>query len=974
MEKAKESIAKLVEKYDRLKKENKIKDYNEAQTRKDFIDPLFEYLGWDIRNSKNDNEVTTEEKISKDRVDMAFRINGIPKFFLEAKSMKSDLDIESYARQAINYSWNKGVNYAILADFESLKVFNAQAQSKLLSDKLIFEIHCEEYLSDFERLWLLSKKSFENNELDKYAEKYGKRIKKQTVNEKLFDDLKQAREILTKSFIAWNKEKFDKEAIDEGVQRILDRLIFIRVLEDRQLEPPTLKPIINEWEKDKSGNKQLFHMLISKFRELDNIYNSNLFDEHHCEQFEEYDDAVKTAILLLYGSDIYQYDFKEIPADILGGVYESYLGYIAQNPIKVDKEGKSGKLLKFESNSEIKIESRQKRKEHGIYYTPRFIVDYIVKNSLGEKLKEVGNMAELKKIKVLDPACGSGSFLTRALEEINNKYKDFGNPGKQDTKTEIVLSNIYGVDLDSQATELAKLNLLLDTLDEKAKLPSIKNVRVGNSLISGSEKELQKYFGKNWQEKKPFNWEEEFPEVFQQGGFDVIIGNPPYIKEDVEKSAFDGLHGSPYYQGKMDIWTLFACRAIDLLKNNGYFSFIAPSSWLASSGASMFRRKILTDGEIIKFIDFSDFKVFKDASIQTMIFIFQKKKPRKLYETKYIKIIKKDIGIDSVATLLNADAKGTFEFAENYNVIIDPEKIKEGFINFSNNVEAEILQKIESKANLRLLKEDIGNGIDVLQDFISEKHLAKLSDKTIKKGDGVFIISNDYIEKLKLNKLENTYLKPYFSSKQINRYLALKNSEFKIIYADKYFRENIYQFPNLKEHINRFKEILTSAFAPYGLHRPREEKFFKGDAIYLLRKTAYPAFSYVNFPCYVTRAFLVIKTNRINLKYLTAILNSRLMYFWFKNKGKKQGEQLQIDKEPLLDAPILKTNEKNEVEVNFLFEKILDLNLQFKSVPENSDKWNSIKAEIAKTDKTIDQKVYKLYGLTEDEIKIVEGK
>jgi len=568
MESAKQGIIKLVEKYNKLKEQDKIKDYNEAQTISEFIEPLFGFLGWDIHNINNPNEVTPEENISNKRVDRGFRINGIAKFFLEAKSMKSDHDVESYARQAINYSWNKGVIWAVLTNFEGTKVFNAQAESKKLRDKIVFEIHSGEYISNFEKLRLLSKVSFEKGELDKYAESIFKKSQKLAVNEKLFNDLREAREILTKSFRSWNSS-LSADDLDEGIQRILDRLVFIRVLEDRKLEDIILRPLI----RDDRNNQELFHSLIGKFRELDNIYNSSLFKEHACEKWENYDlSEFKKVIELLYGDDVYEYDFKDIPADILGGVYESYLGYIAQKPIEVDKAGKFGKLFTVEGKKELKEKSRKKRKEQGIYYTPKFIVDYIVKNTLGEKLKEARSISDLKKIRVLDPACGSGSFLTKALETINDKYKDFNNPGDQHTKTEILLSNIYGVDLDSQATELAKLNLLLDALDKKEKLPELENIKVGNSLISGTEAELQKYFGKNWKDKKPFNWKEEFPEVFKQGGFDVIIGNPPYIDSEImtkENPEFREYCSEKYNsaKGNWDIFCVFIEKSLNLLRD-----------------------------------------------------------------------------------------------------------------------------------------------------------------------------------------------------------------------------------------------------------------------------------------------------------------------------------------------------------------------------------------------------------------------
>ena len=597
MENIKRDVAKLVEKYDKLKTEHKIKNYNEAQTRNDFIDPLFGFLGWDMRNIQN-QEVTTEEGISGKRVDLAFRINGIPKFFLEAKSMKTDLDVESYARQAINYSWNKGVTWAVLTDFESIKVFNAQTESKLLRDKMVFEIPCREFVSDFDRLWLLSKESFEKNALDIYAEKYGKKSKKMTVNEKLFSDLRKAREMLTKSFHLWNKN-VDQELLDEGVQRILDRLVFIRVLEDRKLEEPILRPLT----RDQKNNQELFHSLIGKFRELDEVYNSNLFKKHTCEKWENYDlDDFKKVIELLYGNEMAEYDFKEIPADILGGVYESYLGYIAQNPIK---EGfKKGKLSDVDNKKEIKTKSREKRKEHGIFYTPKFIVDYIVKNTLGEKLKEIKSVHELNNLKILDPACGSGSFLTKALETLNEKYKEFNYDGDQNTKSQILTGNIYGVDLDSQAVEIAKLNLLIDALDKKSKLPDLtKNVREGNSLIFGKEEELKKYFGKDWRDKKPFNWEEEFPEVFAQGGFDVIIGNPPWVtllQEEIGEEMVNYFKDNYIVaEGfKLNLFPMFVEKSLKLLKDNGIMSFIIPNRILDTPSYKQLMKEIIDNFRI----------------------------------------------------------------------------------------------------------------------------------------------------------------------------------------------------------------------------------------------------------------------------------------------------------------------------------------------------------------------------------------
>jgi len=228
-QKAKQQIQKLVEKYQRVAETDKIKSYNEAQTRNEFIEPLFEFLGWGMRNLTTDNEVTTEENISGGRVDLAFRFNNIPAMFLEAKALKVDLDEWKWAEQAINYSWNKSVTWAVLTDFESIKVFNAEIPPKGVRENLFIEIKCQDYIDRFDQLWLLSKESFEQKLLDKEAQKWGKLTARKQVGEKLFEDLMSWRISLAKDFKKQNI--LTDEELDEGVQRILDRLIFIRTAE-----------------------------------------------------------------------------------------------------------------------------------------------------------------------------------------------------------------------------------------------------------------------------------------------------------------------------------------------------------------------------------------------------------------------------------------------------------------------------------------------------------------------------------------------------------------------------------------------------------------------------------------------------------------------------------------------------------------------------------------------------------------------
>lgn len=904
---AKERIKKLIEQYKKLSEKEIKNDYGEERTKAVFIRPLFEALGWDFTV-----DVWPEKEAVKGRADYAFILNNITKFFVEAKSLKTDLDIEAHARQAINYAWNKGVTWAVLTDFESVKIFNAQAQSKVLLDKLVFEITHDQYIEDFDRLWLLSKESIENNELDKYAVKYGKKVKKLTVNEKLYSDFRKAREELTRSIATWNE--IDQEILEEGVQRILDRLVFIRVLEDRNLEPPTLRPIIREWEA-RGKKEQLFKMMVHKFRELDDIYNASLFKKHPCEDWEEHDDKIIKVINLLYGSNVYEYDFKEIPTDILGGVYESYLGYIAQNSIKADKDGKSGKLFKVNGKKELKLKSRQKRKEQGIYYTPKFIVDYIVENTLGKKLEEVKSMHELKKIKILDPACGSGSFLTKALETMNDKYKDFGNKGDQRTKTEILLSNIYGVDLDSQAVELAKLNLLIDALDKKEKLPDLTgNIRVGNSLISGSEKELKKYFGEEWREKKPFNWKEEFKEVFKKGGFDVIIGNPPYVfarggsfTEEEKKYYYDKFKLQEY---QINTFILFIEQSISLLKDGGYFGFIIPNNWLTINSTKKFREYLLKDTAELKIINAID-TVFSQASVDTCLLVFKKGKPTKV-ELGELK--------DGDLTFLNSFNSKSF-FENDYVINITKSKSKDNIKILDKFKKAVPLGDI-AMVKSGLVAYEVGKG--------------NPSQTEEMKNDRIY-----HSEKRK----DKSWLK-YLDGVDVARY--------KLNWGGQYIKYGSNLAASRKKEIFEGKRILVRQIPskpPYCIN------------------AAYTEGGWINDR---NSNNIVNAVKEYNLKYILGIINSRLLSFWFVNTFDKFQRKIfpQFKVNELAKFPIYPAKKNEQKVIINLVDKMLKFNEQIKSIPENSEKWNSIQKEIEKTGKEIDNKIYKIYGLTDNEIKI----
>jgi len=403
-EKSKAEIQKLVEKYNKVIQQDRVKKYNEEMTKKDFILPLFRALGWKVEDS---TEVTAEEKISKKRVDYGFRIGGIPKFFLEAKSLKVDLDNPKFFEQAVSYAWHKGCTWAVLTDFEAVKILNAEWKAANYLQSHFITIYCNQFLDRFDELWLLSKESFEKDSLDKEAEKWGKKTKKTSIDKQLLADFTRFRGMLSKNITKLNQSKnLTEEELDESVQRILDRLIFIRNCEDRELEAKTLISKSREWRS--KGRGQLVESLRQVFDYFDKEYNSKIFAEHLCDHLEIGDAVLYEIVMGLYYTKekffSISYDFSLINADVLGSIYEQYLSHILK------KTAKRAKLT----------ESRVHRKKHGIYYTPAYIVDYIVRNTLGELLEN--KKIDVERIKVLDPACGSGSFLIKAFDVLNEYY------------------------------------------------------------------------------------------------------------------------------------------------------------------------------------------------------------------------------------------------------------------------------------------------------------------------------------------------------------------------------------------------------------------------------------------------------------------------------------------------------------------------------------------------------------------------
>lgn len=890
---AKERIEELIGKYQQILASGKIKTYTEEETKKDLILPLFAALGWDVFDR---NEVTAEEQISGDRVDYGFYLNGRIKFYLETKKLSVDLHKEEYAKQAIRYSWNKGVTWAVLSDFESLIIFNALSPEKSLAGKKYLSFNYEEYSARFEELWQISREAFVEDILDKKAEKVGKKLQKVSVTETLAKDLNECRELLTSSFREWN-EKVDLYLIDEGVQKVLNRLIFIRSAEDRKIEPPTLRPLINEWI---AGGRRgsPYQAMIKKFREFDKIYDSNLFDRHPFEDWEEHSGATEEVVGILEGKKNYfEYDFSIIPADVLGNVYENYLGH---------------QLNKSKKKGEADGKNLKKRKEQGIYYTPKFIVDYIVQNALGPVLDRCQSVNDLQKIKILDPACGSGSFLVAAINFLIKKYEEFGAPIDGYLKIKILQQNIYGVDLDQQAVELARLNLLLNTLDSQIKLPNLGgNIKNGNSLISGTDKELIKYFGKNFRDKKPFSWQDEFPDVFAQGGFDCIIGNPPWGADIDEDSKFLAARYPNSTKAHKDIYKIFIDSALQKLKTSGQLGFVSPNTFLYQPRyqdikdlLEEYNYTVLNLGE----------KIFGNVELPCCVLVVKKEKGDEHVVIDLTKTSREELP----SAILNVTPESTAQASAVNAAIIKKTGLTFGDVFLLKDAGIQYASVGAGKA---------GKGKSDLPERIFQKKQDDIFDTPFYTGTNI-AKGGWFLDKEVLTWFRSNYKDVIKENEWVHFTKAVFDVPKKIVWRQT--ADTIYA--TIMDFAGYFGKTIHA-----GLIKPEYEK-------------------------------------KLSYEYALAIFNSKYIDFIYRQKVLETGKVFpQVKLKYLRDLPFVIGAKNEQEKIVGLVKKMLILNKEVRGITENSDQWRKLKDEIVETDKKIDEEIYKLYGLKEEEIKIVEG-
>ncbi|MCH9053188.1 MAG: N-6 DNA methylase [Proteobacteria bacterium] len=675
---APKELQNLVDIFDRNIEDYKSGRFNEAQVRQQFLDPFFEILGWDVANKQGWSEAY-KEVVHEDSLkiagkykapDYSFRIGRERKFFVEAKKPSVDVKNDpAPAYQVRRYAWSAKLPLSIVTDFEEFAVYDCRVKPARKDKSSAARVKYLRY-TDYADEWdfiegLFSKDAILKGAFDKYAESHKAKRGTAEVDDAFLDEIEIWREILAKNFRKKNPDLGPRD-LNYAVQATIDRVIFLRICEDRGIEPYGRLEILQ-------NGANVYGRLFDQFREADQRYNSGLFHfrnergrttaaDQLTPKLKLDDKPLKQMMKGLYYPDC-PYEFSMLSADILGQIYERFLG----NVITI-----TGRRVKIEQKPEV-------RKAGGVYYTPTYIVNYIVENTVG-KLLENKTARQAASIKILDPACGSGSFLIGAYQYLLDWYLgwylDHG-PGKHKKavfkvppkkkgdepswhltlaeRKHILLNNIHGVDIDSQAVEVTKLSLLLKVLEDREAIPRQQelavfkqrllpdldeNIRCGNSLIESDfydQGELDLTEEDRYR-INVFDWDgaKGFPTIIKNGGFDAVIGNPPYIRvrllKDLQPKALT------YYLDKYrcathvwDIYLLFYERGLTLLKNGGRIAFIIPIQTLHQPNCESLRRLLLENTAICFISDLSQIRVFRDAIVKTCIIVSKKGKNNKNY-------------------------------------------------------------------------------------------------------------------------------------------------------------------------------------------------------------------------------------------------------------------------------------------------------------------------------------------------------
>lgn len=947
---APEAIIRLLETFQRNRAAYSAGSYNETQVRREFIDPFFEALGWDVSNRQGHAEAYKDVKhedslkigAATKAPDYSFRIGGARKFFVEAKKPSVNLkDDISPAFQVRRYAWSAKLPLSILTDFEELAIYDCRHRPDKKDTAATGRVRyyrCEEYPEKWDELAaLLSREAVLRGDFDAFVEGFGGARGTQEVDAVFLAEIERWRAELARNFALRNASLSQRE-LNFAVQRTIDRIIFLRIAEDRGIEPY----------EQLAGIKD-YPALVQLFRRADDKYNSGLFHFKSEAGRDAPDDLTPTLALddkVLAGivKNLYYpdspYEFSVLPADILGQVYEQFLG----------------KVIRLTAGHQAKVEEKPEvKKAGGVYYTPTYIVEYIVRQTVG-RLVAGKTPNAVSNLRILDPACGSGSFLLGAYQYLLDWHRDYyaASDKKSDRarlveigpddyrltieeRKRILLNNIYGVDIDAQAVEVTKLSLLLKVLEgenqqqlglfQERALPSLDgNIQCGNSLIgpdfySGQ----QTMFDLDEDERyriNVFDWQAAFPGVMAAGGFDAVIGNPPYIftrSEGFTKFEKDYFYQKFKYQNyQLNTFAMFTEAAYFLIRPSGRFGFIIPNNWLTLGTMKPFRDFLVQEtGELTVVNNLH--KVFSGANVDTSIVTFAKQ-PSGLVD------LIESTKPDEYTLIASVESKSLL----NEQVIQIRMYKDEGSQKLVSRIEG-VSQPLASIAEVKA----------GLKAYETGKGQPPQSDKM--KKDRIYH---------SLERVDDSYRK-YLEGKDVKRY--------ELAWSGSYLKYG----PNLAA--------------------PRDPRLFEGRRILIRQIPSLPPYSINGVivggeELNDINSMIILASPGYSLEYILGVINSRLLTYWFDLKfdkfQRKTFPQFKVNE--LAQFPIRSVDQENPAEVAqhdrmvTLVEAMLALHKGL-AAARTPDEKTRLERQIEATDKQIDALVYQLYGLTEEEIKIVEG-
>jgi len=1000
-------VIDLIERFEQNRESYRSSQYNETETRREFIDPFFKALGWDIDNEQGYAEAY-KDVVHEDAIkiggatkapDYAFRIGGVRKFFVEAKRPGVDIKNDSDpAYQLRRYAWSAKLPLSILTDFEELAVYDGRIRPNRADKASTARVLYFTY-KEYEARWdeiaaIFSREAILKGSFDKYVESSKKKRGTAEVDDAFLKEIENWRDLFARNIALRNPDLSTRE-LNYAVQRTVDRIIFLRICEDRGIED------YGQLMGLQSGTRA-YERLCQIFRHADERYNSGLFhfgvEKDRTDPPDDLtlnltidDKVLKEVFKGLYYPES-PFEFSVLPADILGHIYEQFLG----------------KVIRLTPGHHAKVEDKPEvKKAGGVYYTPTYIVDYIVKNTVG-KLLEGNTPTKAAKIRVLDPACGSGSFLLGAYQYLLDWYQEWYTKHEPEKhakgrspkvyrtispspagrgqgegvwrlttaeKKRILLNNIYGVDIDTQAVEVTKLSLLLKVLEgenaetlgkslrlfhERA-LPDLgDNIKCGNSLIGPDfytqAKQLTLLDEEERYRINAFDWEAEFPDIMQAGGFDAVIGNPPWGALLTEPELqYLKKRNREIIVRMIDSFMYFVHQGSAKLRTHGLFGMILPDVVLYQTDNEKLRKLILAQFGVHCVLNMGG--VFHKVTRPACILVFERGQPgHQLIRAADLSEVRKEDKpreIESEARYISLSQSTIQELPGVLFVTSNPSQYA-------------IWTKVRNVPHRPL------------SDLVDEDGIQRGVSPDLKDA---FLVDSQTANSLRLetHKLRRVltggkYVKRYF----INR------PDLLLIYTNR--KDNFQELQNIRAYIDRFKNRITCKEVEqhkhplYSLHRPRKERIFlkKRKLLGVITEDEIVLALDEEQTFATDGLYLFGVRDTTDIKYVMGILNSRLFVVVYRLLTLESGRVLaQVKPRVLAQLPIRtidfsdpndKTHHDRIVE---LVETMLKLHKQLAAAKTSHEK-TAIQRQIDATDKQIDQLVYKLYGLTEEEIKIVE--